>query len=419
MASNIIESDNTEDKLHNIKLFKSQALIVKAEISDTVKILHDKLTKKELELHSKIDTIVDNYEKNMIDNNVKLLELTKAQKDAQTIFQSNELTALLKETIDKIQLQIDSITLESREIPQITLLWGEQLFTRCLAKLCQISSIPHNYPYRYEPIVSVATKGNEIGQLNKPWGITIDDTSEKIYVADCNNNRIQVFDSSAKFLASYTHGDMKYPRALVVNHGNLYVSCHLKLLMLDTNGLLKNVLKIDFGIRGLDMYRYNNNNIYICCLEEHKLLVVDNSLEKMLPEIKLTSPHFIQDKFGLYHTYLSDIKIKYDIIYILCSNSTFAIQCFNFDGMFINCILNREDIGESFFFCLDSHRNIILGDCKAHHVQVYSEDGVLLANIGKKGENKGQLFTPMGIALNKDERIVVCDYKEDGLLQIF
>lgn len=48
-------------------------------------------------------------------------------------------------------------------------------------------------------------KGEGPGEFNIPHGITLDE-KEHVVVADRENNRIQVFDSTGKFLAQYIHG---------------------------------------------------------------------------------------------------------------------------------------------------------------------------------------------------------------------
>src|SRR5947207_5234743 len=48
------------------------------------------------------------------------------------------------------------------------------------------------------------TKGNSDGQLDDPTSVAVDRATNKIYVADPRNKRIQVFDSDGKFLTKWT-----------------------------------------------------------------------------------------------------------------------------------------------------------------------------------------------------------------------
>ena len=51
---------------------------------------------------------------------------------------------------------------------------------------------------------SFGSKGSEAGQFNTPSGISVD-SKGNVLVADFNNNRIQVFDASGRYLSSITH----------------------------------------------------------------------------------------------------------------------------------------------------------------------------------------------------------------------
>ena len=48
------------------------------------------------------------------------------------------------------------------------------------------------------------TKGTGDGQLDDPTSVAVVPTTNKIYVADPRNKRIQVFDSNGKFLTKWT-----------------------------------------------------------------------------------------------------------------------------------------------------------------------------------------------------------------------
>jgi DNA-binding beta-propeller fold protein YncE len=62
-------------------------------------------------------------------------------------------------------------------------------------------------------------KGTEPGEFNVPHSIAIGDDG-RIYVADRSNNRIQIFDTSGKFLAQWTN--FGTPWGLFVKGGLLY-----------------------------------------------------------------------------------------------------------------------------------------------------------------------------------------------------
>ena len=57
-------------------------------------------------------------------------------------------------------------------------------------------------------------------QLCDPWVLTVDNKTSNIYVADCSNRCVKVFDSSGKFLFkfgdSHGKGKMLFPTGLFV-----------------------------------------------------------------------------------------------------------------------------------------------------------------------------------------------------------
>lgn len=62
-------------------------------------------------------------------------------------------------------------------------------------------------------------KGNNEGEFNLPHAIDLDN-KENVYVADRENNRIQVFDPSGKFLAQWTHESFGTISSVVFDRAN-------------------------------------------------------------------------------------------------------------------------------------------------------------------------------------------------------
>ena len=59
------------------------------------------------------------------------------------------------------------------------------------------------YKSKVHPVVSVCERGSGMEQLNLPWAVTVDDETGNIYVADCYNHCVKVFDSSGKILFKF------------------------------------------------------------------------------------------------------------------------------------------------------------------------------------------------------------------------
>ena len=62
-----------------------------------------------------------------------------------------------------------------------------------------------DYKSKKQPLVSVCEKGKGMEQLNWPHGVTVEDETGNIYIADLDNNCVKVFDRTGKYL--FTFGD--------------------------------------------------------------------------------------------------------------------------------------------------------------------------------------------------------------------
>jgi peptidylamidoglycolate lyase len=132
------------------------------------------------------------------------------------------------------------------------------------------------------------TKGNKNGEFNIPHGIAIDE-KVNVYVADRENNRIQVFDSSGKFLKKFD--DNRFGNICAVSFGKnkskLFAADDLSFLKIKHRG--SDVFIFDtsgnvqtrFGRSGFydgpigwfhDMAIDNDENIYIGDILNNKIL---------------------------------------------------------------------------------------------------------------------------------------------------
>ena len=73
-------------------------------------------------------------------------------------------------------------------------------------------------------VAKLGSKGSGIGQFNCPFGLTVS-TNGDVFVADSNNNRIQILDDSLHFQREITHQTMKYPYDVKLTPDEVYVLC--------------------------------------------------------------------------------------------------------------------------------------------------------------------------------------------------
>ena len=84
-------------------------------------------------------------------------------------------------------------------------------------------------PFQVKPVLYIGKKGLGYGMFKFPYGVAVNDRDE-IVVADCHNNRVQVFDSNGTFLRSFGHkgdnaGELIYPVGIAIDKDrNIFVA---------------------------------------------------------------------------------------------------------------------------------------------------------------------------------------------------
>ena len=84
------------------------------------------------------------------------------------------------------------------------------------------------FQFKMEPQFSLVTKrgnkGSQIGEFNFPRNLTVS-TNGDVYVADSNNNRVQILNSSLQHLRSLTEQRIQHPRDIKLTADEVYVLC--------------------------------------------------------------------------------------------------------------------------------------------------------------------------------------------------
>ena len=73
-------------------------------------------------------------------------------------------------------------------------------------------------------VAKVGSRGSGMGLFNYPRGLSVS-TNGNVFVADCQNNRIQILDDSLHFQRFITHQTMEYPRDVKLTPDEVYVLC--------------------------------------------------------------------------------------------------------------------------------------------------------------------------------------------------
>ena len=287
----------------------------------------------------------------------------------------------------------------------------EKLLTE-VNKLCKlverVSEI--DYKSKTQSIISVCDKGTGNEQLYYPYGVTVDHNTGFIYVADCGNKCVKVFDNTAKYLLKFGdvkgEGKMSYPRGLLIRGNKVFVSHDHCILVYELDG--KFVSRIGSqGSGELQFHRpwgltsdESNNDIYICDYDNNRIQIISENLQ-------------YKSQFGRGTLFrLSDIKLYKDNIFVL-DESNPCLHIYNKDLVLQKSVVTRgvgQQVLNPYSFFIDKFGYILITD--------HDSNSILILN--SEFESVHKIFVPesSGITMDEEDRIIVtCEVSK--CLQIF
>ena len=283
----------------------------------------------------------------------------------------------------------------------------------------EVSLVPNYRTMR--PVVAVGKKGRAPGELYCPNAVAVD-SNNRIFVAEGyaseSHARISVFSERGDFLTSLTPQDMRAPYGLAIHGDYLYVT-DIKL-----HAIFQFKMEPQFSLVtkqgnggsqiGEFNYPYNltvstNRDVYVADYSNDRVQILNSSLQHLrtLTEQLTVSPR--------------DIKLTADEVYVLFDDNP-CVHVFSHAGEKLRSLVsggNQMQVIDPYFFCLDAAENIIISDCSASRIQIFSKEGNLINTIGGEGHQPGMLYYPIGIALTKELSLVVVSLNDNFTLQIF
>ena len=278
-----------------------------------------------------------------------------------------------------------------------------------LGKLVEKVRIGIDYTRKKHPLVSVCEKGNGIGQLCTPSGLTVDNKTGNIYVADMDNHCVKVFDSNGTYLVQSDDNEGGYPRGIAIYGDRIHTTQSTKLIFIyQLNGVfisrigrdLRGELEFDF-LRGLTIDE-SNGDIYICDRDINRVQILnkDFSFKAQFGKNELIHPR--------------DVKLSKEYIYIL-DESNPCLHLFTYNYILQKSVITRGqgmDVVNPFFFFIDKTANILITDRESNCINIYNTEFQLIHKISVSP-------CPMGIAVDLRGRVIVVCQSAKGFIQIF
>ena len=390
---------------------------VKESIVTKFRELSEYLDQKKSEFLRQIDTILVSYqtykrELQTANEKKKALETTKA-------FHQNQLTnspvkSVHDDFIDLINTQLKSIV-TPKQPKLVGFVCDEKKLLSEVNELCKlverVSEI--DYKSKTQSIISVCDRGNGNEQLNYPRGVTVDHNTGNIYVADCLNNCVKVFDNTAKYLFKFGNGKgegkMSNPINLVICGNRVLVTqynTYIQVYELDgkfvsrfgSHGNGKLQFRFPYGL-STDEY---NGDIYICDCFNNCIQIISETFQ-------------YKSEFGkdILH-YPSDVKLYKDNIFIL-DESNPCLHLFNKDLVLQKSVVTRgegQQVVNPWFFCIDKFGSILISDYNSNSILILNSEFEFIHEISVSSK-------PMGTTMDKEDRVIVVCQADNNCLQIF
>ena len=414
--------------------FIEQIKETRKKIQDSFQRSHEALRVRESTLLSRIDEIEKEYNSKTKKMNKLIEDLEKLKSVSSDILTDNELTETRNEVYAPIDRKIAELTADTDssiefELDSLFETGIEQLGSIKLNSQTNISPSrtfsPHvkpvvpDYKAKQLPTAYCCRKSSQHkapGELNDPRGIAVHYKTGNIYIADANNQRVQVFTCNGDYLFKFDD-KMNCPLGICITHNRVLVTQQSRhcINMYELEGkLIKSV-----GSKGNGEAQFNSplglsvsdrtDNIYVCDYNNNRVQILTEDLK-------------FHSMLGIgAFNYPRDIKVTRDRVLVL-DGSDACMFVFDSNHILTNRLITRgtgKQTTNPFCFDIDREYNIIMSDLGNHCVYVFNQEGEEIHRIGKEGQGIGEFIHPYGIALDNTGRIVVVCHKETNCLQLF
>ena len=340
------------------------------------------------------------------DRNVELEEAINQLRITKNTIQGTMISNLVGASLDAIKERLDrdietkvanKVVVENLEFVEFRCFSGKIL--KAIEETDLIELIPE-YVGRENPVIKRCSEGSGNGKFRDPSGISINRTTNEVFIADRSNSRIQVLTTEGEYLRSFGTNHLKEPFGICVSQDGVFVTdeateCLLRFSLagqfINKTGSRGTTPGCFSAIRGLC---YEAGLVYVCDCGIQRIQVFDLNLK------------FVK-QFGNGEIELpTDIAISSDTLHILSIEQN-TIYCYNRDGTYLKKIEltgQEQQMTTAVFFTTDKKGNFIITDHSSSEIRIFSPNGVLKHILGR-----GYLPFLNGITLDNTNNIIcVC-----------
>ncbi|XP_053207293.1 RING finger protein nhl-1-like isoform X2 [Panonychus citri] len=283
------------------------------------------------------------------------------------------------------------------------------------------------YLQKRKMMFKIGTRGTEPGCFTWPRGIACG-PDNSIVIADSSNHRVQVFDSTGRFLhefGSYGSGEGEFDclAGVAVNRIGQYIVSdryNHRVQIFDPSGRFLRSFGCEGRVDGRFSYPWGITTdslgfIYVCDKENHRVQVFqsDGTFVGKFGAIGnrpglLEHPHYI--------------AVSNTNRVIVSDSNNHRIQIFDVNGRSLSTFgCEGTEEGQFKFprgIAVDDQGYIIVGDSGNNRIQIFNPDGTFLKAFGSWGSSEGEFKGLEGVAVSTTGNILVCD-RENHRIQVF
>ena len=391
---------------------------VATEIKDTFEPLIRQLIERRDALLRELQGMKDDYYTKETNRKAARVELLATQQHLQELsLKVNENKEYHQQATDIYKERIQQLETPTKlPLPFLSCPTLNELRT-AIAEFGEVKECKLDYSLRKQSVLAVGKRGSNVNELDYAAGLALDKVNQLIYIADCDNKRIQVVSFEGKFLKKFGQDILKEPWGIDVLEDNVFVTdwglhalfqfrkkdCKL-VRRTGTEGAREGQLSIPQGL--CSDY---NGDVYVADCGNNRVSV----FSKQLQFLKCLGTQ--------------QLKIPVDVIVtpnslVILDWSPNCIHFYSRSGdLLSSCVTQGEDgiVYQPYFFCLDTAGNILIADTQRNDVKILSPSGHLIHEIGKEGHGRGEFDHPLGICVSELGTIFVISWNRNFGLQSF
>ena len=376
------------------------------------------LQEREQQLLNQLQTIEERYREEEERRNGELQQLLLTKEQAFCSLKNNQHTSTLREVMIPLEAKVRELSVDCKRTECINLEWDSEVEIK-IQSLGNIQrnarSIMDHYTSKGQPVLAFGTHKTSSslpGEFKFPNAIAFDEHSQRIYICDGGNHRVQVFDNTGGFMFTFCD-EMATPFGICIFANRVYVTQMMRhtLNVYEMNG---NFIRSFSSIQNVELNQPKgvsvssmNGNIYICDNRNKRIVVLDQSLN-LFSLIECNS-------------FPDDVKTTDDQIFILTYHNP-CILVYNYYHQPIQKIISYgpgKEVVESYNIFIDQNGNILLTDTVENCVLVFTGGGQLIHRFGGQGYAAGQFVKPRGISMDSDGRIIIASQNPNYPIQFF